>query len=773
MRTGRLRVGAVFVTAALLLMIAPVAEEAFAAHGALRLEVTPEVASRAADTGHVVTASLRNAMTGQPSAAAADVAIDFEVESGPNNPEGNTPETPDATCTIVAGASSCTRTFTSSAPGTNFIRVWVDEDGQDESGGGGTESDRTEGRMAGVTTDCLPDEVDPCSGPTPDQPQAGSVAERDITDVVQVTWTASADTLDCDDANGNDSDTNPNTGTASAERYTCTVVDQFGNPVNGVRIDGENRSSGVNDPDDADGGSADFNDLCTTSGNGTCSGNVAASEAQTGVATICFWADTDNDSVYDLPGAEADGGACDEEAFDAPESDNQTDVVRKRWATLQNQQIIPEGATHSGFTTFLSIANSSSDVTATVNVTYLTSGGPVEPAGSQERDIGPGKRISLNVNQQLGTASDSGARVAAFGAPVVAELSMHRSGSLAVLDMISAGGPSSTWLMPEGATHSGFGTFVTIANPDTATDTHVNVRFLTGAGVKAGSQNLLVPKGGRRTISVNLASPDGCGCSDDVSTEVTVVGSEPQVVAGVSVHKQEAGDLAIGGSVGVTATRTHWVVAEGATHSNWSTFVLVANPAGSTATVQPTYLTPGGTITGEPLAIPPTSRRTIAVNAPSPAGCGCSSDVSTQIVAVTGTVAVESSIQKNDSNGFVIADSVGSGGTSAADASGTSWLSAEGVTHSGFQTFILIANPGSTAADVQLTFLTPDGQVAGPGLPVPAGERRTVYVNQYVPNSEVSTKVVANSGKVVVELAVDRISSGFSKGRSLAFRLAP
>ncbi|MGH9194701.1 MAG: hypothetical protein ACRD1T_03060, partial [Acidimicrobiia bacterium] len=84
-------------------------------------------------------------------------------------------------------------------------------------------------------------------------------------------------------------------------------------------------------------------------------------------------------------------------------------------------------------------------------------------------------------------------------------------------------------------------------------------------------------------------------------------------------------------------------------------------------------------------------------------------DVSTLVTATAGTVAVESTVQKNDATGFVIADSVGAGGADVASASGSLWLAAEGATHSGFSTFVLVANPGATSAVVNVKFLTPTG----------------------------------------------------------------
>ncbi|MGH9194824.1 MAG: hypothetical protein ACRD1T_03685, partial [Acidimicrobiia bacterium] len=397
----------------------------------------------------------------------------------------------------------------------------------------------------------------------------------------------------------------------------------------------------------------------------------------------------------------------------------------------------------------------------------------------------------INVNEVLGTATEAGARVIAYGNEVTTEVSVHASGSLASIDTIGAAGAtgatagtstSTTWLLPEGATHSGFTTFVDIVNPDLATDTQVNITcFPANSASKAAQGNPhTIPKGSRRTVNVNAA----CGPeADDMSTRVQVVppptpadSAKPNVVAGLVILNSSTSpaDLAVGGSVGITTPQNNWVVAEGATHSGWHTFVLMANPGGSPVSATVTFLTKSeGQKAGPVVNIPAGSRRTIDVNVE----CGCSDDVST-LVTAPSAIAVESSITRIDSTGYVIADSVASGGADIAAASGTRWLAAEGASHSGLGTFILIANPNiANAASVDVTFLTKSSGAVTPGalqgLAIPAGSRVTIFVNNYV-TDDVSTLVETNTAvKVVVEMSIDHITSqGFSKGRSLAFKLA-
>jgi hypothetical protein len=812
---------------ALLLVLVPLAGLGSANHGSIRLEISPEPAAGDIGDSVTLTAKLVNNSGALQTAGSGGIAIDWEIEGVTNNPEGDTVEAPDRTCTVPSGASTCEVDFTSPVAGRMPIRAWIDHDKLNEVSGGITEADRTEARYSGPTAqfgtpptnDCdfQNEPTDDTFGCPSDSFAAGSTTERDDTDVNVISWGAEVARLDCDDETGNDRDTNPRT---LSESYTCLVTDQFGNPKQDIRVDAE--VQGANDPDErgfteAGNTTADytqgtedqgFPEFCRTGASGQCtatiSGNVRGGE--TGTALVCFWVDEgpvmppspNIDNEYSPTGSEKDGGLCDTEApttntgADAPENNNITDKARITWRDLANTQLLSEGTTKSGWTSFLLLGNTSLTHATVVNVTFLTENGAVAPPSTEEMSIPPGGRTTIDVNQLL-SSTDFGVKVVALRTPgattsdVVAEMSMHRSGSLATIDTVGISGtgttaqsPSTTWIMPEGATHSGFSTFVDVINPNQTTDTQVNITYLTKTGgSKAHPGNpVTIPKGSRRTFDVGAS----CACSDDVSTRVAVVPpanqtepAKPNVVAGMTFQKTDGGDLGAAGSVGVPGAATHWVVPEGTTAFDFKTFVLIANPGSDAATVNVDFLTPGGKIAGpQGQVIPAGSRRTVDVFL----ACNCTTDVSTVVAATAGTVAVESSIHKLDGTGFVIGDSVASGGGSIDAASGTRWLSAEGATHSGFATFILIANPGASEAVVDVTFLTKTGGVVQPdgfqNRSIAPGQRLTVSIDLFVPADDVSTLVTTDSGKVAVEMAIDHVIGGlgFSKGRSISLKLA-
>lgn len=77
------------------------------------------------------------------------------------------------------------------------------------------------------------------------------------------------------------------------------------------------------------------------------------------------------------------------------------------------------------------------------------------------------------------------------------------------------------------------------------------------------------------------------------------------------------------------------------------------------------------------------------------------------------------------------------------------WLFAEGATWPGFDEWVLLQNPGKSSSTVRLEFLTPGGEVGGPTVSVPPSSRLTVHVNEFVPNADVSTAVLAVDGPPV------------------------
>ena len=173
-------------------------------------------------------------------------------------------------------------------------------------------------------------------------------------------------------------------------------------------------------------------------------------------------------------------------------------------------------------------------------------------------------------------------------------------------------------------------------------------------------------------------------------------------------------------SAAVPAGATSWFLAEGSTGAFFETFVLISNPNASAVTATIRYLTPAGVARTEVRTLPPTSRTTIPVDdLPGLA----STDVSCSISA-TGNIIVERSMYWPGVPG----PWYGSHNSVGITTLRTRWGLAEGEVGGpdGASTYVLLANPGSTAATATLTFYRESGAPIVVTRSVPAGSRQTV-----------------------------------------------
>jgi 5'-nucleotidase / UDP-sugar diphosphatase len=192
---------------------------------------------------------------------------------------------------------------------------------------------------------------------------------------------------------------------------------------------------------------------------------------------------------------------------------------------------------------------------------------------------------------------------------------------------------------------------------------------------------------------------------------------------------------------------TTWYMAEGSTLGGMQTYVLVQNPSASDVHVNIKFHTDGGL--NEPAAlqgvtIPAKSRRTFLVN-----DYASTFDVSTVVEALDGEVACERAVYGDGMSWGT--DCIGTTSPSAA------WYLAEGSTDGGMETWVLIQNPSDNPINVNVKFQTDAGENAPAALQdmvIPKQSRKSIKVNDYVTNYNVSTYVEALNGGVVCERAM-------------------
>jgi len=129
------------------------------------------------------------------------------------------------------------------------------------------------------------------------------------------------------------------------------------------------------------------------------------------------------------------------------------------------------------------------------------------------------------------------------------------------------------------------------------------------------------------------------------------------------------------------------------------------------------------------------------------------SDVSTKVESDIGIIAERSMYW--DSGGI---EWVGGHTSSGVTNTSTTWYLAEGCTR-GFDTWLLLQNPNSVRANVTLTFMIPDGNPIIVNDIINAVSRKTYKVNDYVQNSDVSTKVESDIG-IIAEKSMYWDSAG-------------
>jgi serine protease len=290
--------------------------------------------------------------------------------------------------------------------------------------------------------------------------------------------------------------------------------------------------------------------------------------------------------------------------------------------------------------------------------------------------------------------------------------------------------PATEWYLAEGSTNGGFETWVLIQNPGD-TGTTAQVTYMTPAGEIPGPSVSLAPKS---RVSINVA--DTVPNEWSVSSKVTA--NDPIIVERSCYWNNRKGGHE---SIGVTNPSSTWYLAEGSTNGGFETWILIQNPNSANATARITYMTTAGQVPGPSVTLGPKSRVSVNVADYVPNEWS----VSTKITADNLVIAERSMYWNNRQGGH---DSIG------VTASSTTWYLAEGTTNGGFETWVLVMNPGDLQAVAQVTYMTPAGEKPGPTLALAPGTRRSISVADTVPNEWSVSTTVTSDVPVIAERAV-------------------
>jgi Ca2+-binding RTX toxin-like protein len=383
-----------------------------------------------------------------------------------------------------------------------------------------------------------------------------------------------------------------------------------------------------------------------------------------------------------------------------------------------------EGATGSFFDTDILIANPNT-VEAPVTVTYLRGDGVAVP---QSLTLAPTSRTTIRVDEIAGleSAEVSSTVTSTAALPLVVERTMRWDATgYGSHTEKATDGPETTWLFAEGA-QGFFDTYVLLANPQ-PTENTATVTFLVENGAPVVTTFTLAPTS-RRTIGAS-SIPELANQSFGIAVTFAQPGAvERAMYFGTPVFN--AGHE----SAGVNEPSTRWFLAEGATGSFFTTFVLLANPGTLDASAAVTFLPEGGTPVTRTKIVPAGARITLNIAAEDPSLA--SSAVATAVES-TQPILVERAQYwpftpdrwHEAHNSF--------GSTTVA----LKWGLAEGRVGGpeGYQTFILLANADpAQAADVRITFLRTDGTTVVRSITVAPSSRLTVRANEVTELSDES-----------------------------------
>jgi hypothetical protein len=428
-----------------------------------------------------------------------------------------------------------------------------------------------------------------------------------------------------------------------------------------------------------------------------------------------------------------------------------------------------EGATGGFFDTDILLANPNV-VPAPVVITYSRGDGTTI---TQNLDLAPTSRTTIALDSVAGleAAEVSTTITSTEARPLVVERTMRwdASGYGAHTERASDA-PATSWFFAEGS-QGFFETYVLLANPATVSN-EATITFLLENGAPV-VKTFALPPTSRQTIGTN-SIPELLNQSFGIAVAFT----QPGVAERAMYFSTPGTPIFNAGheSAGVNAPSTSWFLAEGATGSFFTTFVLLANPGTSDATATVTFLPATGSPVTKTHVVPAGRRLTLNIAAED--ALLADAAVATQVIATQPILVERAQYWPFAPHQWYEAHN--SFGGTALD---TKWGLAEGRVGGpeAYQTYILLANADTAqAAQVAITFLRTNGTTVTKTYAVPPTSRFNVHVNSMVPelaNESFGAVVEVTSGPgIFVERALYSDSNGlaFAAGtNALATRLPP
>ena len=351
---------------------------------------------------------------------------------------------------------------------------------------------------------------------------------------------------------------------------------------------------------------------------------------------------------------------------------------------------LAEGTSAWGFTTYITIENPN-NAQCTAQITYNTGVG-TKPA--PDVTLPPMSQTTVNPQEVVPNQDFSTVVTCKEGKTIAVDRTMTWTGEGAPSpeghSSVGVTSPSTTWYLPEGSSAWGFECWLLIQNP-TSTDTTANVTYMIeGEDPKVVEHR--VPANTRRTFNMeqDIGQKDA---SIKVESTVPVIPER----AMYRNNRREGHD-----TIGTTSAASDYYLAEGTTAWGFTTYVLVQNPQDTPTDVTITYMTPSGPKPQPTFTMPPNSRKTVRVNDIPEVS---NTDLSTAVHGSQPIIAERSMYWgENTSLGEACHDSIG-----MSMAHQTFYLP-DGQTSEGRETWTLVQNPNDSDVQIEVSYLTPNGQ---------------------------------------------------------------
>jgi hypothetical protein len=298
----------------------------------------------------------------------------------------------------------------------------------------------------------------------------------------------------------------------------------------------------------------------------------------------------------------------------------------------------------------------------------------------------------------------------------------------------------------EGASNDFFATRFALLNPGQL-DAHVQFRYMKEDG---NIVQTVVRIGAHTRYTEDPALSVG-----KIGAFSTTIESDEVIVADRTMVWDSTGYGATA-ETSRPAPATSWFFAEGATSSDFRLFYLLENPGESATTATVRYLLPFTPAFEKTYDLAPHSRKTIQVDGED---ARLKNDEISAVITAPQPIIAERAMYRNSPGHSLDAGHESAGVTGAA----TRWFLAEGATGF-FDLFVLIANPDTRTAELDITYLLPGEQAPlSRPMTVPGGARRTITVKsetfaglgKALASTQVATIVTSTNGvPIVVERAM-------------------